>query len=467
MSKKRLVVIAFSLFMVFGLSGCLDLLGVPGIAVSPDGSRIYFLSGNVMTESETSSLIFSYAPLNGQATAIGSSMGNFAINPVTGEAAYNAFDEASQTTSIMVVDPAGNSRPLVTSEATPNRLIVTMMAYSPDGSKLALTALSIPPDVDFNTLESEDTIPAEVLALIKSAAYIVDTASGSVTPISSPDTQWANTLDWSPNGQLVAYNAWTDSNADGRIDTLGGLSGMMSGDFSGTGDLSQVHIYSVNDGSTTTVASTATAYNPVFISDSQLAYLSADFAMMMFGSGLSINVYDVGSGASTPAYQTTGQIMGMALSPDGSQVAWTQLPADATSGAMGGETSEESPPAELYVSDTTFASPRLVATIPNNFGLIDAPVWMPDGSGVFVTSTSIFASIISSFGDMFSGMGESFGVTPEPGIEEIPVQNVTFIRISDGSSMVVYEGSMVNGSLFASVFSMAGLNELEGLVPSE
>ncbi len=468
MTKKHLLLVTFSLVMVFSLSGCLDLLGVPGVAVSPDGSQLYFLSGSFTEGEDSSTLIFSSATLNGQATAIGNSIGNFAVNPVTGEAVYNAFDEASEASSIVVVDSAGNSRTLVSSESSPNRLVVTMMDFSQDGSKLAMTAVTIPPEVDLDTLDSEDTIPPEVLALIKSVVYIVDMTSGALTPVSNPDTQWANTLDWSPNGQLIAYNAWSDTNGDGRIDTLGGLSSTMTGDMSGAGDLSQVHIYSLADSSTTSVTSTATTYHPVFLSDSQLAYLSADFAMMMFGGGLSINVYDIASGASNQVYQSAGQIMGMALSPDGTQVAWTQLAADATSGMMGGETTDESEnaPAELYVADLTFASPRLVATIPNDFGLVDAPVWMPDGSGVFITSTSIFATVISSLGSMFSDMGESFDVTPEPGTEEIPVQNITYIRISDGSAMVVYEGTLMNGSFFASILSMSGMSEFE-MTPSE
>ncbi|MBZ0306274.1 MAG: hypothetical protein K8I82_09425 [Anaerolineae bacterium] len=466
MSKKHLLIVAFSLVMVFSLSGCLDLLGVPGVAVSPDGTTLYFLEGGFAEEDGSSSLVFSSAVLNSAPVAIGNSIGNFAVNPVTGEAVYNAFDEATETSSIMIVDSAGNSRTLVAPDASPNRLIVTMMDFSNDGSKLAMTAVSIPPEVDLNTLDSEDPIPPEVIALIKSIVYLVDPASGTLTPISNPDTQWANTLNWSPNGQLLAYNAWADTNGDGRIDTLGGLGGMMSGEMSGASDLSQIHIYSVADGSTTTVSSTAAVYSPVFLSDSQLGYMSADMAMMMFGGGLGIDVYDIASGTSSQVYQASGQIMGMALSPDGTQVAWTQLSAEATSGAMGGESGDsENAPAELYIADTTFASPRLIATLPNDFGLMDAPVWMPDGSGVFITSTSIFASVISSLGSMFSDMGESFNVTPEPGTEEVPTQTITYVRISDGSTMVVYEGTLMNGSFVASVLSMSGMSELDMTTP--
>lgn len=469
MSLKRLGIIVCSLMMAFVLSGCLDLLSVPGVVVSPDSSKIYFLglTTDVATEDSENAFPLTVYDLNtGAATVLGEAVGAFAVNPTTGELTFNAVNVTDESTSLMIVDASGATRPLIATEAMPGRLVATQMQYSPDGSKIALTAVNIPPDVALDAFDTDESLPPEVLALIKSSLYIVDVNAGTITAVSDAATQWANTLDWSPNGQYVAYNAWLDTDANGSINTLGAMGGMMSGDLSGAGDLSQIHIYNTADGSITPVTSTQTDYNPIFISDSQLAYLSADAVGMMGGTGISINIYDLTTASSTTAYQAPGFVVGMALSPDGTQVAWTQLPPDSTTN-LGDETEDsENDPAEIYLSDTTFASPRLLTQVPNDFGIVDAPVWLTDGSGVMVTSSNIFASVIGAFTAAFSGLATDLGATPEPDDEAIPVQTLTYVNVADGTATVLYEGTMSNSAFFASVFSLSGMDS-SGLLEGE
>lgn len=469
MSKKRFVLVVLSLVLTFTMSGCLDLLSVPGVATSPDSSKIYFL-GLVTTfdtdDTQENAFPMTAFDLNtNQATVFGEAIGAFAVNPVNGEIAYNAVSAVEDTTSFMIIDAAGNSRVLLPTEALPGRLVATQMKYSPDGSQLALTAVTIPLEIDldsFDADESGEELAPEVLDLLQSGLYLIDVNAATITLVSDTTTQWANTLDWSPNGQYIAYNVWVDTNANGNIDTTGGLSALSDDPTVPVpvADLSQIQLYNTTDGSTTPIASTQLDYNPTFISDTRLAYLSANVSSIaQSGSGISIAVYDIATSTSQPVYTTEGFISGMALSNKQDQVAWTQMPFNEATETTGEEESDN-PPAEIYVSDLTFSAPRLVAQVPNEFALVDAPVWIKDDSGVFITSTNIFASLvtafITAFTEAFSGLAEELGGTPAPEeVEETPVQTLTYVNVSDGTATVLYEGTMSNSAFISSVFSLA------------
>lgn len=467
------VVKVLSLVMLAALlSGCVDLFAVPGVAVSPDGSTIYFLGGSSADVSgESDSTLgdgrFMLAPLNGEATEVGQGFGAFAVNPINGDVAYTggtAVEGQAPEATIQLIS-GGQVNTLLTAESFGGEIIIpTHMAFSPDGSKLAFTAVQAPASSAYFNSDSDELDPTQ-LADVKGTVYLVDVASGSATLISDPATTWANVLAWSPDSATLAYNGWLDSNGDGRIDTSGGLlsmDSMMGGMMGAFGteptaepvasiDSSQLHLYSVASGTTQVIASASNDYAPSFVDNNRLAYLTyvADPMMAMMGSSAGsggIMVYDIAAGTSTTAYSTADFVGGVALSPDSSKVAWTQLGTDTATGESIGY---------LYVSDPTFTNPQQF-NLGADFALIDAPVWLPDNSGVLITSTSIFASLM---GEMMSGMmgafsGMDMGEEATEAIEEIPVPGVKKVDLASGEVSQVYQGVLMNSGFSASVISM-------------
>lgn len=473
MSKKRLLIMLIVMLGSLAMSGCVDLFAVPGIAVSPDGTKIYFLGSDValtdLSADSPDSLQFSVAAFGGSATPIMEGFGAFAVNPANGDVIFSSgLEEDVNPQTFLMRYSNGEATLFVGPEAFGgNNFLATQMAFSADGSRLAMTGIVLPPTEELSNFGEELT--PEQIAQFDAVVYLVNPNGGSVTLISDPNTAWANTLAWSPSGQYLAYNAWVDTNGDGAISTTGGFTSLMDmSALSGTGtaptsDLSQIFIYDVNSGQTTQVNSTAVSYAPAFVSDSQLAYATLDIAFMMFGTGGAINVYDLGSGSSTVAFQSQGTILGIARAPNGSQVAWTQL--GATDPATGNSSNE------LYVADTAFSNPTLIANLGSELGFVDAPVWMPDSSGVLIASTNIFATMMGSMTAAFSGMAGAFGeLSAELGAEatvapppEIPTQQVELVKVPSGETSVVYSGVMINSNFFASVIGLAGSGDMESM----
>ncbi|MBZ0290462.1 MAG: hypothetical protein K8I30_22745, partial [Anaerolineae bacterium] len=208
--RKYLLLVIAALVMVFA-AGCVDLFAVPGVAVSPDGSKIYFLGGDLDVMSGGSSdSILSLTSANvsdGTSTVIvpgseGMLISAFAVNPTNGEVAYMVATKEGDA-SVMIYGTDGSSRQLVGKDAFGGIVSGTMMTYSKDGSKIALTGLLFPPDMSPAMLEgsSSDMTP-EQLAKIKNVSWLINTGDGSVKAISNPDTERANTIAWSPNGNL-------------------------------------------------------------------------------------------------------------------------------------------------------------------------------------------------------------------------------------------------------------------------
>src|SRR5690606_21102506 len=213
----------------------------------------------------------------------------------------------------------GTTSELVPSSAFPTSGLGTVMSYSPDGSLLALTMLQFPADFDLDAAEDSEDLDVSAL---DSVLYLIDPASGAFVPVSDATTQWAGAFSWSPDGSYLAYNAWLDTNGDGSINSSG-VSDPLTGV---AGDLSQIFIYDVNQNSTKAVDSTEIAYAPEFVSATQVAYTTSTTDLMTGSTASTINLYDVTSGASSVAYEVgTDLVLGIAASPDGSQVAWTTM----------------------------------------------------------------------------------------------------------------------------------------------
>jgi hypothetical protein len=317
-------------------------------------------------------------------------------------------------------------------------------------------------------LENNDSsnLTPEQLAKIKNVAWLVNVADGSVKTISNPDAERTNTIAWSPSGNLIAFNAWVDSNGDGTVSSAGisGLPGMSAAAPSGS-DLSEVHIYDVGSGNTVKVQGTGLAFGPVFFSDSTVGYVTGDAMAMMggaggSGSGFGIATADVGSGASTPFYSASNLITGVSVSPDGSQVSWAEVESSAASGAAGGDSSNM-PPAKIYVSPVGSAAAKQVAEI-NGMFLVDVPVWTPDGKALFISSTNILATALGGLGSMMGGMSAAAGA--DSTTEAPKPQQVTWVDVGSGETKVVYEGGMLNSGMFASIMSLAGIQGLDSMM---
>jgi len=462
--KKHLLLVVAALFLVFS-AGCIDLLAVPGIALSPDGTRIYFLGGDfsALSSADSSNTTLSLTAVNlgdGSSQVIASGDDNtfvnaFDVNPTNGEVAYMMASKAGEV-SIMLYGADGSSRPLTSGNPFGGLTLGTMMEFSPDGSKLALTGLLFPPEMTPDMLSDSSELTPEQIAQIKNVVWVINVGDGSVKTISNPDTERANTLAWSPNGNLIAFNAWVDTNDDGKISSGGGFSipGMSAGGTTGS-DFSEIRLYDVGSGSTTTIASTGLSFAPTFFNDTTVAYISLDASTAMSGGNVVISTADVASGQSTPFYQSNSLITGIRVSPDGSQVAWAEMDSSGAASSSSGEM----PPSKIFVSPVASASPNQVAELASAF-LVDTPVWTPDNKGLLVASTNIFSSLIGGMMSSFSSMDPS----ATPATDAPQGQQVIRIDLESGKTMAVYEGGMLNSGLFASVMSLAELQELGSMM---
>jgi Tol biopolymer transport system component len=278
-----------------------------------------------------------------------------------------------------------------------------------------------------------------------------------LTQVSDPATTWANTLDWSLDSQTLAYNAWIDNDGDGNISTLGIFASAMTGNFGGAADISQIFLYNVASGSTTRVETADTDYAPTFVSATQVAFITLPSSAMMGGGGAGVNVYDLNAGTKSTAYQATGTVLGIAVSPDGSQVAWTESSSETD--AQGNS------PNQLYVAGIDFSNPRLVytSTPEEVLGFVDAPVWTPDGTGILLSSSNILSSFMGTFASAFGGMAESFGEAAGEDVQlDTLLPKVLRVDVASGQSSVVYTGLVINPSYFAGIIAIAETAEASG-----
>jgi len=452
--KRKLALLASVLVVMFGAAGCLDLFSVPGIALSPDGNQIVFLSGlgSIITMGEgAGEMRFDLVSANltdGSTNTIFASDGEtlvtaFAVNPTNDDVAFMTAAKGGGTT--IQLYSAGSTRELVSSTSFGVFGIGTMMAYSPDGSKLALTMLILPPEVAQNALSGgDDKLTSEQAKAIGFVAYMVDANAGTVTPISNLTSERANTVAWNPSGTKIAYNAWVDSNGDGLISTLPDFRGIQRGQ---AGDGSQIVIYDVGSGSSTVISGAGLNFSQIFLSDDKLAFASLDFTQLMRGGGSGLNIYDLASGSTNTIPGTPGGIFGLSPSPDGSQIVWLQSTGDAS-----GESTNA-----LYVSGPDFSNPRTVTTFSQEIPLPDRPVWTADGSAVLISVSNVLAQLPQQISASFSSATGETVVETEGGI----APEVLRIDIASGKTAVVYTGPMINSSFFTGIMGMVTSGSLD------
>ncbi len=452
MSKKSLF-LAISLMLMLATAGCFDLLAIPGVAVSPDGTQVYYLAPLSDKREDLAQLtLYQVAMDGGEPQAITSpqalsSITAFTVNPMNGNVIY--METGEKGTSHLVRYTDRGTQEAVSSESFDTVALGSMLQYSPDGSQIALAVVLLPPNLDTAILDKLSTATPDDLKGVQFRLYLVNDSDGTLTPISDPDKERVNSVAWSPDGKLLAYTTWIDGNDDGVIMTLPNIdSATLATD---PGDRSQIRIYDVASGKTTSIESGKLDYSPVFTSDSTLAYATTDVTTIMTGGEQNIMVYDLASGSSQSVYKTSGLITGIALSPDGSQVAWAESGAALPSAGA-------APANQVYVAGTDFQNPRSVTELPSEAGIPDIPVWTPDGKAVLMSTTSIISTI------MKSALSSTSNTKAEP-----TPQRLIRVTIEDGSQTTLYEGPMGNGNIFTTIFGLvtSGAMQQFGSFPSQ
>jgi hypothetical protein len=315
----------------------------------------------------------------------------------------------------------------------------TMLQYSPDASRIAFTAVTLPPDIAPADLDAEDSeLTPEQLAAIKFKAYVVNAGDGTITEIVAPTEVAFNTLDWNQSGTQIALNGWSDDNGDGQVIVFPDSE---SEEFS---DLTQVYVYDVAANSTTQLTSGGINFAPTYAGDS-LLWIGFDIA----------NEMAVIQNESGTLYSSPNQVTGFAVSPDGTQVAWVESQSDTET--------EENLPGLLYVAGADFANPRLVAELADIL-LPDAPVWLPDGQSVLVTSTSLIAALVTGFTASFSVSFDTES-TPEASSETTTpsIPSVVQVNLQSGEVTPIYTGTVLNSSIFSVIVGLITSGVLEDL----
>ncbi len=449
MRKKSLVFIFLALTLSITTSGCIDLFHVPGVAVSPDGSRIYFLEGD--GEGSASGQLVS-APIGGsidQTLYAGSkddSASAFAVNPVSGEVAYVRSGLETGGTKLEIFNPAdGSTRTVLDVNVFGVTAIGTMMQYSRDGSRIALTVMTLPGDITPDMLNDEEfEMSDEQIAATQYRAFVVNVADGSLTEIVSGVPTAFNTLSWNASGTQIALNGWTDGNGDGKIvilPTEDPESGVV-------GDGTAVYVYDLAANSLTEVSVGKFNYAPTYAGD-QLFWASADLATEM------VNLMNTDG----MVYSTINTISGIGVSPDGTRLAWSENQ---------DSDSEEQLPGLVYISDTSFANPTLVVEMADN-QLPDAPVWLSDGQTILVGATSVIAQMVMSFTASFSFSTDGTESSSEGSVTSDSSfgTSVVAVNVNTGEITPVYSGPIVNSSMYAGLIGLVASGVLDEMAGAE
>jgi len=465
--KKRIVLSILSVVLVISLSGCFDLISIPNTATSSDGEWVALLQ--MSDDGENLNLVAINLNNDSQVEigATDDNQGAFDWHPSRPEIAYYnvSFDDIpSIKISNVNEDPAGVNA--LGAFAFPSDFWVTQLAYSPDGNQLAMSVILLPApitDLDQMMEESPDV-------QFDAAMYIADLTQGEVTAVTEPGQLFPSTLDWSPDGSKLAFNAWSDGNEDGIIDVSG--FGIMDTMFGGGADVPDVYVYDLAAGSTTNIGDGSFNLSPDWVSNNEVAYVYQNIDIMTetFASG--INLYEVDSGNVRPLQEAPeGKSIGtLSASPDGSQIAYTVSPSESLTSEldlgfeMDGEGANaeasdetEATPWEVMVMNIDQSASYLVYETTSLAAAMDVPVWTADGNSLLLSSANALSSLTSTV----EMAPEESGLAP---------QQVILVDVSDPenpTSRVVFEGPMSSSGLLQFVVSLTGmtgmLGELEGM----
>lgn len=438
--KRVLYPLTLSIFVLVA-SGCIDLTAVPGVVILPTGDhQVIFL--------EAPPEFINDGPVDGNTNALvtmeitggntvayydGAFSGGFVTafdaHPITGAVAYVVTE--GEVGAKIQISEGGNVTELATFPIGEAQGVIlgTQLAYSPTGNLLAFSLVELPLGITLNQMEDLETMP-EVLNQFQFEAYLIEVASGEITPLNDPTLEAVNTFAWSPSGSHLAYNAWVDTNGDGLIypapANLQEESRFL--------DHSQLRIREIASGETTAIDSATIDVIPEFLSDTQLAYVAYGAVFSDEEIFSEIMVYDFATSTATSVRQSDGLLTyGLATSPDGSRVVWIEQ----TTSASGAEETTRT----LYMSDLSFVEPVAIV-ITELEGVLDMPVWVPDADAVLLTA--------SGFGGTLSNQPTSEG-------DLIP-NSLLRVDLATGEQTVLSNRGIVNPAAFTSIFAILVAN---------
>jgi Tol biopolymer transport system component len=399
--------------LVLALSACADIYSLPSVAVSSDGQWVSLVA------SEEFASRFSLKVVNVQDGSVinigedGHQQGAFDWHPTLNELAYFNLDaDGVPTIRTTSIDTPESGVDIFGALAFPGAFWVNQLAYSPDGTKLAIAALLLPFDavIDPNQPFSVNDV--------QGVLYIGDLATGQVENV-SPTAVAPTTAVWSPDGSKIAYMAWADDNQDGLIN--------ITADPTAGQDRYRVFTYDVATGETNPINDPSLHSSPTWLDNNQTLALVTSPLDANSGNN-SIISYNLSTQMATPIRPADGQttVLGINAADDGSQLAFTTVP-------QGTDMSTVTQASTARVINIDGSGESAIYTADGTTGILDIPVWSPDGTQLFLSTGNPPSAKLTAFAEHN---------------EDIMPQQLIVIDVNQPDNMrVIYQGTVASTGL--------------------
>lgn len=445
LKKRILLTVVFASFALTA-GGCIDLTAVAGVAILPgDDHQVVFVEANPtlmdsgFANGGTDRLVT--MELTGGGTVAyydaefsGGFVTAFDTHPTDNAVAFVVTEDGIGMTIKLAQD--GSSTDVASFPLSDEQGLVfgTQLLFSPDGRYLAIALVEFPAEFTFVQFETLGDMP-ELPAQLRFVAYLLDLTTSELTPLNDPTTEAVTTFVWSPAGTHLAYTAWVDTNADGRI-LVSAISGQEEITFV---DLCQLRIREVATGAITPIASETVDVVPEFLENDRLAYVAYDPVIIEDLTGAAIHIYDLAEGADSIVRDvSTRLVSGIAVSPDNSRVAWVEY----TFAVVNNDGLNY---ASLLLSDLSFTEPIEIEITELN-GVVDVPVWIPDANGVLLTA---------------SGFGGTLLVSTDGPDEETDPNTLVRVDLATGEQTVLSDHPLLNPSILSAAAGIYAANPEE------
>ncbi|MBZ0318654.1 MAG: hypothetical protein K8L91_19730 [Anaerolineae bacterium] len=443
LSKKRLLLTTVLASFALTAGGCIDLTAVPGVAILPgDDHQVVFLEANPTFidsgfANRGTDLLVTMELTGGGTVAYydaelsGGFVTAFDAHPIEDAIAFVVTEEGVGMTIKLAQD--GSSTDVASFPLSDEQGLAfgTQLVFSPDGRYLAIALVEFPAEftfVQFDTLGETPELPTQ----LRFVAYLLDTTTGELVPLHDPTTEAVTTFVWNPAGTHLAYTAWVDTNADGRI-LVSAISGQEEFTFV---DLCQLRIREVATGAITPIASETVDVVPEFLDNERLAYVAYDPVITEDQTGAAIHLYDMAEGADSIVHDvSTRLVSGIALAPDNSRVAWVEYTFEVVN-------NDGSNYASLLLSDLSFTEPVEIEITELN-GVVDVPVWIPDANAVLLTA---------------SGFGGTLLVSTDGPDEETDPNTLVRVDFGTGEQTVLSDHPLLNPSILSAAAGVYAAN---------
>lgn len=348
------------------LGGCVEVLSIPSISLSGDGDQIAFL---IQTDAGQSMALQTLNLDGGDVQRIGVSenmQGAFDWDPSQTSIAFVEI-APDQSSSIQVAQLPGGR--IATLTSLPHNVWVNQLAYSPDGSQMALSVSALPPGTQpRDVLDSSTNLNGS-----EARIYLVDTPTGELHDIARDDVTDTPSLDWNPTGTHLAYAY------EGNLFVY---------------DVAEAEAEMVN------WAENLSLRSPSWLNETTLIMISAP--QEEGPSQTEIVSYEVTSGR-TRAWPVGPGVAAVSASPDGNFIAYIegQPSADSSGGYATTTTTVVLLPIEEARGQAIYVGLSL-----------DRPVWSPDSQTLFVSNGNAFSMFAGNRRQIFAVDIASGAATP-------------------------------------------------------